>query len=166
MTLYEIDSRIADILDNLDDEYALQDTVADELEVLAMSRQEKLENCAKAYIQAKADAEQVEQEINRLADKKRSFKAKAKRILDYLAYCCHGEKTDCGVATLSYPKPLPSLTVVDAAKCASWLEDNGHGDLVTYDSPKISAREVKQIMLSGVDVPGAKIEYKERVQLK
>lgn len=166
MTLYEIESRIADILDNLDDEYALQDTVADELEVLAMSRQEKLENCAKAYIQAKADAEQVKQEINRLTDKKRSLEAKAKRILDYLSYFCHGEKTDCGVATLIYPKPLPSLAVVDAIKCASWLEENGHGDLVTYDAPKISANEVKQIILSGVDVPGAKIEYKERVQLK
>lgn len=138
MTLYEIDGRIADILDNLDDEYALQDTVADELEVLAMSRQEKLENCAKAYIQAKADAEQVKQEINRLTDKKRAFEAKAKRILDFLAYSCHGEKTDCGVATLSYPKPLPSLTVIDATKCASWLEDNGHGDLVTYDFSRVT----------------------------
>lgn len=167
MKLYEIDARIESILENnIDDETGvITDEVLKELEALVMTKREKLENCAKAYFSAKAREADCDTEIKRLQERKKQLKAKADRILDFMAFACNGEKTDCGIATLSFPKPLPSLKKVDVEAAINYLQETGRKDMLKITAD-ISADAVKKLILSGVEVPGVEIEYKERRQLK
>lgn len=171
MRLYEIDNRIEELLSALEPdpetgEVADMESVVAELDRLSGERQEKLTNCAKAYFEAKAAAAQVKAEKLRLSDKQTTLERRAERILNFLAFMANGKKTDCGVATLSFPKPKPSLVQLDATAAADWLENNGYPDLFTFQAPKLSANDVKALLVSGVDIPGVSLEYKQKAVLK
>lgn len=171
MKLYEIDNRIEELLSTLEPnpetgEVSDMESVVAELERLDGERLEKLTNCAKAYFEAKAAAAQVKAEKLRLSDKQVTLERRAERILNFLAFVADGKKTDCGVATLSFPKARPSLVQTDAAAAADWLENNGYPDLFTPQAPKLSANDVKELLVNGADIPGVALEYKQKAVLK
>lgn len=171
MKLYEITAEIEDLLASLEPdpetgEVADVAEVAAQIEALSEERGRKLESCAKAYFDAKATAAQLKAEKLRLGEKQAVAERRAERILDFLAFVCGGEKTDCGIATLNYPKPKPSLVQTDSTAAAAWLENNGYPDLVTPQAPKLSANEVKALLLNGTAIPGVELEYKRKAVLK
>lgn len=171
MTLYEINEKVEYLLAGLEPDPETGEVTTDEemlarLEALEGARADKLENCAKAYFEAKAEADQAKAEKLRLAERQASAERRAERILRFLSYISQGEELNCGVATLKHPKARPSLKTTDAEAAAEWLLHNGHFDLYTRPEPKLCAKEVKELLLAGEEIPGVCLEYTQKAVLK
>lgn len=171
MTIYEINSEIELLLEQLEPDPETGEItdvsgVADKLSQLNMEKTKKLEACAKAYFEAAASANSLKTEKERLAKKQTALENKAERILNFLAFIANGEKMDCGIATLSFPKPRASTVVTDADSAATWLQKNGYVDFYTPTSPKLSINDIKKLLSDGVEIPGVHLEYKQKAVLK
>lgn len=78
---------------------------------------------------------------------------KDERLMSILDREYHGEKTDCGVATVCYRKTT-KVDVSDNATAISWLMENGHPQCYKVPAPEISKSEVKKLLTAGTEVPG------------
>lgn len=171
MKLYEIDEKIEQVLMALEPDPETGE-VADDGEIMARlyalegERKHKLENCAKMYFEARAEADAAKAEKQRFADRQASADKRAERMLRFLAYVTGGEETDCGIATLKFPKPRPSLKTTDVSAATDWLLKNGYFDLYTYPEAKLCANEVKALLLDGAEIPGVELEYTKKAVLK
>lgn len=171
MKLYEINNEIEEILEHLEPdpdtgEVTDVEILATRLEELNGEKIRKLEACAKAYFEATSAASAIKAEKERLTKKQSNMERKAERVLNFLTFISAGEKLDCGIATLSYPKPRASTVTTDAVAAAEWLKENGHPDLYTAQAPKLSANDVKKLLLDGVEIPGVHLEYNQKAVLK
>lgn len=171
MKLYEINQEIERLLNRLEPdpetgEVAGVEEIAEQLSNLEGERAQKLENCAKAYFEAKRVAEQAKAEKQRLADRQAQAERKAQGILDFLTFVTNGEKTDCGIATFSVPKPRASLKTTDATEAALWLTHNGYFDYFVTQPPKLDAKQVKELLQRGKEIPGVELEYNAKAVLK
>ena len=161
MTLYDIDTSIADILAMLEpDETGLLPENCDELfaklEELDLQRKTKLENVAKFVLNVRSEIASLKAEEQRLAGRRKVLENKEKSLMQYLDNACQGQKTNLGVATLSYRKS-ERVEVTDFHKAVQYLSLNNHSDCIrTYD-PEIAKKEVKALIDSGTEVPGIEI---------
>lgn len=171
MNIYEIDARINELLSSLEPDPDTGEVMADvevleQINALEGQRADKLEHCARAYFEAVETAEKAKAEKLRLAERQSKCERRAERILKFLAYAVGGQKTNLGIATISFPKPRPSIVTTDAAAAAAWLARNGHPDLYTVPAPKLCANEVKRLLLDDVEIPGVSLEYNQKAVLK
>ncbi len=169
MKLYEINAAIDDLYENAIDADTGEMLVDPEefskqLEELSMQRQEKLENIAKLILNTKAEAKAYEDEERRFHAKRQHAEKKVERFKNWLAYECHGEKTDLGVATVSYLR-TKALNVNDNATAVEWLQMN-HPECVKYTAPEVNKAEVKSLLKSGEMVPGCEIVENTSCMLK
>lgn len=134
---------------------------------LGMDKQRILEWMAKEILNGRSEAEALKAEVQRLTARKKSIEARCERLLAILDRECGGQKTDLGVATMSYRKS--SAVVWDEAQTrviADWLEEHGYIDCVKYHDPEVQKPELKKLLASGVEVPLAEIEERVRGSLK
>lgn len=161
MTLYEIDTAIYNILSALEpDETGLMpensDQLYEELQKLDMQRQQKLENVAKYVLNVRSEIAVLKAEEERLENRRKTLENKQKSLMQYLDNACQGQKTNLGVATLSYRK-AERVEVTDYHKAIQYLTSNHYSDCIrTYD-PEIAKKEVKALIESGTAVPGIEI---------
>ena len=74
--------------------------------------------------------------------------------MDILDRECAGEKTDCGVATVCYRKTT-KVDIRDNTNVMDWLIKNGHEGFIRYAEPEISKNDIKKLLNSGSEIPGA-----------
>ena len=176
--LYEINQEVARIQERVEwdgEQYVDLDTgeimTEEELEELFqsldMDKHEILVWMAKCIINDRSEADAIKAEEKRLAERR---KAKEKRIERFMAIIdreCAGKKTDLEIATFSYRK---SEAVVwddkDAPDIICWLEEHGHDDCLKYQEPEIRKDPLKQLINSGVHVPLAMVEKRNKGNLK
>jgi hypothetical protein len=161
MTLYEIDNSIADLLSKLEpDETGLLpencDELFNQLQNLDMQRKQKLENVAKYVLNVRSEAAAVKAEEQRLASRRKVLENKEKSLMQYLDNACQGQKTDFGVATLSYRKS-EKVAVSDYHRAIQFLSSNHYSDCYRTFNPEIAKTEVKALIKSGTQVPGVEI---------
>lgn len=161
MTIYEIDQAMLSLVDQETGE--LKDLEA--FESLQMERDKKVENMALWYKDLKAQAEAIKAEISTLTDRKQLAERKAARLLDYIGVVLNGEKFQTARCAVSY-RNSKSLSVDDAERVILWAKETGNEQCIRFSAPAIHATEVKKIIESGVDVPGAHIEQKRNVGVK
>lgn len=162
MKLYEINAAImavtdriawdeetGEILCNLDEIYA-------ELDKLEMQRADKLAGIAKVVLNTRAEAEALKAEEDRLKARRQRLQCKEERLLKILDEQCCGQKTDLGVATLSYRK-TEKLDVLDAEKAIKWLKRKKLTDCFRIPAPEVAKAEVKKLIKSGQKIPGCVI---------
>lgn len=144
-----------------DDEF--QKRMAD----LNMDRQSILEWMAKEMLNDAAELETLKAEIKRLTARKKHLEDRVERFRTILERECGGLKTDLGVATFSYRK---SEAVVwdekDAPDIICFLEEHGYDDCLKYNEPEIKKDPLKKLINSGVHVPLAMIEKRNKGSLK
>lgn len=132
---------------------------------LNMDKKEILTWMAKCVINDRAEADALTAEEKRLKARREAKEKRVERFLAILDRECAGEKTDLGVATVSYRASHP-LEVEDDKALISWLESNGYDECVKYADPEIRKADVTKLIKSGVKVPGAKIGDKVNMSLK
>lgn len=157
MKLYEVNQAIEDIFGLLVDpetgEVIPDESLMAQLESLQMERSRILEYLAKLVLNTRSQVSGLKEEEKRLKEHRAMLERKDERLMSILDRECHGEKTDCGVATVCYRKTT-KVDVSDNATAISWLMENGHPQCYKVPAPEISKSEVKKLLTAGTEVPG------------
>ena len=77
---------------------------------------------------------------------------------------CAGEKTDLGIAVVSYRKYEP-LEVIDPATALQWLQENNHPECIKVTT-EVRKTETKALVKRGNAVPGTVLAPKNNCSLK
>ncbi len=167
--LYTINADIQQLLDTSVDpetgEFLLEDGAVEKfaelLSRLTIERADALADLAKEVLSLRAQMAAAKDEETRLRNRRMALERSEKRLMTVLEHECGGEKTDLGVATVSYRKS--ELTEVTDEKAAvKWLIENGYDEnfddgYVNHAEPTVCKTKVKQLIKSGKQVDGVTI---------
>lgn len=170
MKLYEIDEKLSELLARLDPnpetgEVVCDDELLKELEALGMERMRVLTYLAQEVLNTRSDATALKAEEVRLATRRKTLESRTDRLMAILAKECGGEKTDFGVAVGSYRKTT-SVEVTDIAAACDYLNEHGLFACIRIKAPEIEKAAVKQLLLSGQDIPGISLAESKSFSLK
>ena len=134
-------------------EVAATDDIIEQLGQLEMERSAILEYLAKVVLDTRAGIDALKNEEKRLKERRLAMERKDERLMQILDRECAGQKTDCGVATISYRKTT-RVEVSDDQTAIAWLMENGHDNCYKQPAPEVSKSEVKKLLQGGTEVPG------------
>ena len=171
MKLYEINDSIENLLAALtvDPETgeipADVDDVIEQLDTLTMERFAVLEYLAKEVLNLRADQAAVKAEESRLKERRERMARREASIMNVLDRECAGQKTDLGVATVSY-RTSEATEITSEADARTWLLAEGHDECLKFTEPTIDKTALKTLIKSGVRVPGAEVTKRVNCSLK
>lgn len=171
MKLYEINEAVETLLSALtvDPETgevpADADEVIAQLDALAMEKRAVLEYLAKVVLNLRADQAAVKAEEARLKERRERMERREASVMAILDRECAGEKTDLGVATVSY-RASEATEITSEADARTWLMSEGYDDCLKYAEPTINKTALKKLIKSGVSVPGACVTVRNNCSLK
>lgn len=151
MTLYEIDARLAELIDPETGE--LLDVEA--FDALQMERSEKIENVALWAKNLAAEAAAIKGEIEALTERKNAAERRVERLKAYLAYALNGEKFSTPRCAVSFRK---TKSCVPSDGFVEWAQEHERDDLLTYKLPEPSKTAIKAALEAGQDVPAKMVE--------
>ena len=171
--LYEVNSEIQRLLDLLETEADPEtgeisentDEILERLHALDMERKRILEYVAKVTLNTRGEAAMLRDEEKRLKERRTALESKETRLMEILDRECGGEKTDLGIAVLSYRKSSRT-EVEDAAKAIRWLKRHKYTDCYRVPEPEVAKAEVKKLINSGIKVPGCSVVQERSCTLK
>ena len=165
MSLYEIDSRIRNIIDGLyeaaDEDGVVGEIDFTELKQLQEDRKTKLENIALYIKNTEAEAAAIKAEEEKLTARRKRLENKAGRLRDYI------------INSMKENKDGPLKT----ARCEVSIKDNEKTDITDLDSiPKefiktkietsADKTAIKKAIKAGQTVPGAQIIINTTLTIK
>ena len=171
MKLYEINQQIYELILRLEPDpdtgeiAAETDDIVAELNALEMQRADILQYLAKVVLDTRADVSALKAEEKRLRERRAALERRDENLMDILDRECAGEKTDCGVATICYRKTT-KVDIEDNTTAMDWLIKNGYMDFIRYAEPEISKNDVKKLLSSGSEIPGAALVQDMSCSLK
>lgn len=161
MTIYEIDARMAGLIDPETGELLDYEAFAS----LQMEREAKIENMALWYKDLTAEAKAIREEEKALAERRKSAENKAERLKGYLDEALAGESYKSAKVAVSYRKSM-AVEVADEAVLVEELEFNGFDECLTYQTPKINKVELMKALKAGTIIKGAELVTRQNVQVK
>jgi len=160
MKLYEVNHQLEELLYQLEPDPETgeipsnEDEILTQINALAMERMDILQYLAKLALNAGSDAESIKAEEKRLKARREALESRRSRLISLLDRECGGEKTDLGIATLTYRR-ASHVEITDAAAAAAWLKENNHEACLRIPPPEISKSAVGRLLDSGSVIPGA-----------
>lgn len=145
MTLYDIDQRIADLIDPETGEI----TDFSALDALQMERSEKVGQIARAYRNALAEAAAIGAEVDRLTKREKAASKRADSLKSYLEYALNGETYKDSTVTVYYRKTTAVVVEEDAVLPEEYLR---------YAKPTVNKTALGEALRGGAVIPGASIE--------
>lgn len=162
MKLYEINAEILRLTDQIEFDPETGEVLCDidaiesEISALQMEKKSILTWLAKLVLNTRAEAAAIKAEEERLKGRRDQLEKKEKRLMSIINRECAGEKTDLGVAVVSYRKSEP-LEITDARAALEWLRENNHTECIKIADPEVRKSEVKALVKKGIEVPGAEL---------
>ena len=160
MTLWEIDKRISDILEfgmHIDEETG-EVLLTEDLDLLNIERDKKIEGIALYVKNLKAEADSIHTEIDRLKGREESKKKKAERLTQYLSSALCGQKFETAKTSLSFRKS--SVVQINNES----LVPEEFMKVTTEKKPDKTA--IANRIKSGEFVPGCELVEKNNLQIK
>ena len=169
MTLYDIDAQIAALEDAAEDDMLIDAetgeliSVSQALDALRMEREEKIENVACFVKNLSAEAAAILKEEDELIKRRKAAETKAANLKSWLLAAMTREdgttdKLKTGRVAVSVKRNPPSTVVDDALLPSTYTVAK-----ITYQANK---ELIKRELLSGGEVPGARLEYGRSVVIK
>jgi len=158
-TLYEINTQIRDLLNQVDDDGMLPDSVFEELGKLDLSLDIKHEAYACLVKEFVATAKMLKDEADKLTGRQKAYANKAERIKARLAesMLANGkERLETSKVCLWF-KPSTATVIDDESLLPQQY-------FKTKCEPDVSY--IKQALSDGTFVPGARIESRHNLQIK
>ena len=155
MTLYEIDKRIIDLID--DETGEVIDPNLNTFGELIMERNNKIENVALWIKNLRADAEAYKAEAQAFVDRKKAAERKIESLTRLLEITLRGQKFKTDRVQISYRKS-DSVRIDKDAK----LPD----EYLRYKEPEPDKNALKKALKDGVEIEGAWLEEKLNMQVK
>lgn len=162
MTLYEIDSKIADLIEKVDPETGEVGFDPEELEALQMERDAKVENVALAIKNISAEADAIANEIKALTARKKTAENKVESLKRYLQNALQGEKFKTAKVAVSYKN---SKAVIVEDGFVNWAAENDDS-LLKYAEPAVDKKAVGEKLKAGAEIPFARFEERTSVIIK
>lgn len=153
MTLYDIDQRIADLIDPETGE--ITDYAA--MDELAMAREDKIRHIVYARRNALADLNAVSAEIARLKEIEETLGNRVESIDGYLAYALNGEKYKDETTSIYYRKTTAVVVAEDAVVPEEFLR---------YGRPTVNKTALGEALRGGMTIPGVSIEERNNIIIK
>lgn len=148
MNLYDINKQIEDAYmacineeTGEFDEQAYKQTI----EMLNLTRQQKIENIICYIKNLKADAEALRAEEKNLAERRKSCESKAEHLSNYLQDYLAGEKFECAKGKVSYRKSKV-VDIYDEEKATDALVKHDLDNQCLEHTIKIKKAEVKKAL--------------------
>ena len=161
MTIYEIDERIAELVDPETGELLDYEAFA----ALQMERDAKIENMALWYKDLSAEAKAIREEEKNLAERRKSAESKAERLKGYLDTALAGESYKSAKVAVTYRKST-AVDIADEGTVVMSLETRGLDDCLIYSAPKISKTALAKALKAGAVVPGAELVERNNIQVR
>lgn len=161
MTIYEIDNRIAELVDPETGELLDYEAFAS----LQMEREAKIENMALWYKDLTAEAKAIREEEKALAERRKSAENKAERLKAYLDEALAGESYKTSRVAVSYRKST-AVEVSNEVEVVEELEEGCYDSCLLYQTPKIVKSELSKLLKSGVTIPGAALVERSNIQIR
>lgn len=169
MSLYDIDRKIAELIENgyneecVDAETGefLEGKVEELLSQYECDRAVKIENIALYIKNLNAEAEAIKQEEKKLADRRKAKENKATRLEEYLASSLIGNnetKFESSRCSLSFRKSVKVIVTDEKS-----LPDDYVKQKIEYTADKT---KIKKDLQSGIEIMGARLEEKQNLQIK
>lgn len=159
MTLFDIERRIADMIDPETGELLDYEAFA----ALQVEREEKIETVALWIKELNAKSLAIGDEIERLSKRKKAAESKAKRLKEYLDLALDGQKFSTARCAVSFRKTWRcevTPTFID------WAEKAGRDDLLTYKRPTPNLAAIKEAIAAGEELPDAEMVAGRSVSVK
>lgn len=149
-TFREIDERLLQLVDEDGEILDL-----DEFRALAMEREEKAANMALWALDLKDEQEAIKREIQRLTARLRSAERRETSLREYLQQILNGEKLKTPRVSVSY-RTTEAVEISDEESVRRFAQsDDRFEDILRYKEPEISKTEVRRLIQSGTQIPGA-----------
>ena len=161
MTIYEIDERMAELVDPETGELLDYEAFA----ALQMEREAKIENMALWYKDLTAEAKAIREEEKSLAERRKSAESKAERLKGYLDTALAGESYKSAKVAVTYRKST-AVDIADEGTVVMGLEARGLNDCLIYSAPKISKAALAKALNAGTVVPGAELVERNNIQVR
>jgi len=163
MTLYEIDGRISDLIENGTDPETGELTVDIEaLNALQMEREQKLENIALYLKNITAEAAAIKAESDALTERRRVLERKADKMRELLTTGLAGEKFTTPRVSVTFRKS--KALELDEEKFLSWAAE--YPQFTRRKDPEPDKVTIKEGLKQGMTIPGAEIVEKMNIIVK
>lgn len=155
MRLYEIDAAIANLVNSETGEIADYEAFA----ALDMERTQKITNMIAAWKNQAAEVAVLEAEAKRLSERAKVLKNRNHRLKEYISYAVNGQKFKSGVHEIRFGKTPESVRIdgEQISAVTSYLEMHYDGCL-RYQKPEINKTALKDLLRTGVTIPGVTLE--------
>ena len=161
MTIYEIDQRLLSLVDPETGELLDEEAFAS----LQMEREAKIENLILWHKNAQAEAAAVKAEADALSKRASALKARSERLKSYAAFLLQGETFRTPRCAISYHSSA-SVEVKDEKALAEWAASASHMECIVLRPPAVDKMAVKQLLRSGVRVPGVELVQKRNLVVR
>ena len=160
MRLYEIDSRIEELIDRETGE--ISDMEA--FEALQMAREDKLEGAACYAKDLAADIKALADEEKALHERRTVLEHKRERLERWLSTVLDGEKFSTPRCDVRFRKSQ-ALEITDERTLREWLEMSAPSFLIAQD-PKIDKAGIKDAVKSGAEIPCVELVTRQNIAIK
>ena len=169
MSLYDIDRKIAELIENgyneecIDAETGefLEGKVEELLSQYECDRELKIENIALYIKNLNAEAEAIKLEEKKLADRRKAKENKVARLEEYLANSLisnNETKFESARCSLSFRKSVKVIIADEKSLPVDYIKEK-----IEYTADKT---KIKKDLQRGVEIAGATLEEKQNLQIK
>lgn len=157
MNLYEIDSRLRELMDTaIDPDTGEFLADPEEWASLQMSKDKKIENTAVFIKDLRADALKLKAEEENLAKRRKSLERKADWLESNLETCLHGQPFESTKCSIKFRRNQESVHYTSEADAMAWATEYAQ-DLISFGKPTLSKSGIKARLQAGENVPGAEL---------
>ena len=159
MNLYEIKSEIEALFSKVDENGELPDDIAQQLERLAITEHEKIENTGLYIKNLLSDADAIKNEVDRLNERRQAMTHKAERLKNYLSdYLANNGKDKFSTARID-------LRFRRSEQVHIYQDADIPNDLWRVKLEPDKAH-IKELLKAGESVPGAELVERQNLQIK
>ena len=166
MKLYELTNDYLALLDAIDNDEIPEEAIADTLEAITASIEEKADSIACLLKNLDAECAAIKAEEARLAERRKAKEKSHERIKQYLSETLQRaglDKIETARNKITFRKS--ESVEVDEESFITWAQKN-RDDLLTYSAPKINKTEIKKALKHGDEIIGAELRINNNIQIK
>jgi hypothetical protein len=158
MNLYQINHTIQNLM-TPDDDGVIQDDAFEQLHLLSLAADEKLESIGCLLKDWQAEADAIKAEADRLTERRRIIEARADRLKRYAAE----QMTAMGKRKIETPRCVLALR---PSKAVEVLDEAKIPDAYFAIKRTVQKAEIAKALKAGAEVPGAQLVERENLQIK
>lgn len=166
MKLYELTNDYLALLNAIDNEELPEEAIADTLEAITSSIEEKADSIACLLKNLDAECKAIKAEETRLAGRRIAKEKSIERIKQYLSDSLQSagiDKIETARNRITFRKS-ETVEVADEV-FIEWAQKN-RDDLLKYSTPTADKTAIKQCLKDGIEIVGAELRVKNNIQIK